>query len=87
MRVWKYHLFFLMDEEGTILNNDEVAFTKEIASDGNTRGRSKLINRELEKLGSNANTKASLIPDIVHFIKHMSNECHAFKEKILNLRL
>ena len=71
----------LMDEEGNILNNDEVIFAKEIMSDGDTRGRNKFINSQLEILGSRANSKASLIPDIHHFIKCASNRFCTFKEK------
>ena len=70
-----------MDEEWSILNNDEGVFAKEISSDGDTRGGTKCINKKLETIGSNACNKKSLVPDIGHFVKCASNRFHAFKDK------
>ena len=42
----EYLLF--MDKDGSMLHDDEGTFFKENISDSGTRGRSKLINRQLE---------------------------------------
>ena len=71
----------LMNEEGNMLKNDEWTIVKEIISDSDTRDGEKIVNRQLETLGSNANSKTSLVPDICHFIKCMANGFCTFKEK------
>ena len=70
-----------MNEEGSMLRNDEGMLSKEIMSDGDTRGDTKFVNRQLETTGSNVHDKESLIPGIGHFIKFLSNVFCAFNDK------
>jgi hypothetical protein len=76
----------LQNADGSYRDDSEAIFCDEIVSDGDTKGRNKIINGQVDIIGAAAEGKAEGFPSIEHLMKCISNGFYTLADKNSTLK-